>query len=133
MEGQKSNSNYEANKEQRLPLVEERLVIRSESVPTGEVRVTKQVEEQTVDVELPTILTAYEVERVELNRVVDAVPEQRTEGETIVIPVVREEAVVVKKLILEAEIRLRKRQTVNQRTESVTLRSETARIERLKL
>ena len=46
-------------------------------------------------------------ERQEINQIVDEVPGVRREGDEVIVPVVREKMVLVKKLVLTEEIHLR--------------------------
>lgn len=107
-----------------IPVVKEQLEISSHPVVTGEVRVEKRVHSEVVDVPLTSIRTTYQEHRQPINRVVDTMPEVRYEGDNLIIPVVREEEVVVKRLVLVEEIHLLKQQEVSERKETVTLRSE---------
>ena len=71
------------------------------------------------------------VERVPVNRAVDAAPEARWEGDTLIVPVVEEEIVVSRRLVLREEIRIMRRQ--DERTVSGTepLRRQVVDIERI--
>ncbi|THH41669.1 DUF2382 domain-containing protein [Neolewinella litorea] len=111
-----------------IPVVKEQLVFTSQPTVTGEVKVEKRVRTETVDVPLTTIDTSYRERRHTVNRVIDSIPEVRYEGDRIVIPVVREEEVVTKRLVLVEEIHLTKEQRVTERTTSVSLRSEQVNI-----
>ena len=71
-----------------------------------------------------------EIERTAIGEEVLAVPPVRDEGDTIVIPVVREELVVTKRLILVEEVRLRRIATTEAFSQTVTLRTQRAVIER---
>ena len=111
-----------------IPVVKEQLDISSQSTVTGEIRVNKTVETETVEVPLTTIGTTYQEHRQPINRVVEQMPQVRYEGDNVIVPVVREEEVVVKRLILVEEIHLIKKQEVTERTESVQLKSEKVNI-----
>jgi stress response protein YsnF len=71
-----------------------------------------------------------EIERIAINRPVDAVPPIREEGDTTVISVVEEVVVVERRLVLKEEIRLRRVRTTERHRETVTLREQHAVIER---
>lgn len=111
-----------------IPVVEEQLSISTRQVTTGQVDVEKRVRTETVDVPLSTVHTHYREERIPANRAVDTMPQPRYEGENLIIPVVREEAVVVKRLILVEEIHLIRTTEVDEHTKTVELRSEEATI-----
>jgi stress response protein YsnF len=74
-----------------------------------------------------------EVERVAINRPVEAVPPIRVEGDTTIISVVEEVLVVERRLVLKEEIRLHRVRTTERHRETVTLREQQAVIERAEL
>lgn len=111
-----------------LPVVQERLVVGKRRVETGRVRVRKVVREQVAVVDEPLVQENVVVERVQVDRIVDASPPPRHEGDTLVLPVVEE--VLVKRFRLVEEIRITKRHTVTRRPMKVPLRREEAIVER---
>ncbi|MBE7211279.1 MAG: YsnF/AvaK domain-containing protein [Gluconacetobacter diazotrophicus] len=66
------------------------------------------------------------VERVAVGRVVDAVPPVRRDGDVLVLPVVVEELVVTRRLVLREEVRVRRVRTVRRHAETVPLRRQVA-------
>jgi uncharacterized protein (TIGR02271 family) len=121
----------EPDMERRVPVVEEELVADTRQVKTGSVRVQKHVTRQVRQIDTPLLRETVEVRRVEVNRVVDSPPPVRREGETIIVPVVEEELIVTKRLVLKEEIHLVKRRTRDKTTQEVELNRETAEIQRL--
>lgn len=113
-----------------IPLVEERLVTSKRVVETGRVKVRTIVEEQESQVREQLSKAVVDVERVAVNREVDAAPPIREEGDTTIIPVVQEVLVVTKKLVVTEEIRIRRRQIVEEHAQPVTLRTQRAVVER---
>ena len=71
-----------------------------------------------------------EIERIAINRPVDAIPPLREEGGLTVISVVEEVLVVERRLVLKEEIHLRRVRTTTQHRETVTLRDQEVVIER---
>jgi stress response protein YsnF len=71
-----------------------------------------------------------EIERVALDRPVDAVPPVREEGDTTVISVVEEVLVIERRLVLKEEIRLRRVRTTVRHRETIRLRDQQVVIER---
>ncbi len=114
-----------------VPVIEEELVAGTRKVKTGSVRVRKQVEHTRKEVNMPTVRDVISVDRVPVNRVVAAIPETRTEGDTVIVPVVEEELVVEKRLILKEEIHIRRRRVEGRTGKTVTLDRESAIVERL--
>ena len=114
-----------------VPVIEERLIVTKRRRTTGRVRVNKTVEEREEIVDVPLLDEQIEVERVRVDRLVDAAPPVRQEGDDLVVPLLEEVLVVEKRLLLKEEIRLRKRTRLVHKPQRVVLRSERAEIERL--
>jgi len=114
-----------------VPVVEEELVAKKQRVKGGEVIIRKTVE--SLPQSLPVDLTydQVSVDRVPVNRVIEGkkLPQQRQEGDTFIIPVVEEQAVVVKRYVLLEEIRITKRQATRHEELSGTVRREHLKIE----
>ena len=114
-----------------IPVVREQLHLSSREVVTGEVNVTKRVRTERIDVPLRTVYTTYREERVPVGRIIDTLPQPRYEGKNLIIPVVREEEVVVKRLVLVEEIHLIQHTHTDEHHETVELRHEEAAIDRI--
>lgn len=114
-----------------VPVIQEELAVERRQVETGRVRITKKVNEQPQVVDEPLITEEVEVERVPVNRPVDAPPAARYEGDTLIIPVVEEVLVVEKRLVLREELHVRKVRTETRQPQQVTLRKEEVFIDRL--
>ena len=71
-----------------------------------------------------------EIERVPINRPIDAVPAIREEGDTTIMPVVEEILVVERRLILKEEIRMRRTKVSQPHRETVVVRDQEAVITR---
>ena len=117
-----------------LPIIEERATIRREVVETGRVVLTRRVHETDETISVPVQHDEVEVEHVLLNQTLPAgapTPAIRYEGDTMIIPVLREVAVVERRLLLVEELRVTKRQLTTQHTEPVHLRREEINVERV--
>jgi len=114
-----------------VPVIEEELQTGTRAVKTGSVRVDKHVEKRTRRVHAPLIHEDVEVRRVPVNRVVEQAPKARRHGDTVIVPVVEEELVVTKRLVLKEEIHLIKRRTKDRLVKEVELNRETAEVRRL--
>ena len=101
-------------------LAEEELVVRKRIVSTGSVRLSTHVEQHLEQVRETLLRTDVIMERVAVDRVVDHVPEIRTEGDTLVYPIVEE--VLVKQLVLREEVRITRRESSTPFAEDVILR-----------
>ena len=118
-------------KSQTIPVVEEQLRVDKKVVESGRVHLSKKVVENETAVSLPLTEETYDIERVPVNQIVDEPPQpMRHEGNTTIIPVVREVMVVQKRYEIIEEIRLTKNITQEQHTEQVTLRREQVDIDR---
>ena len=113
-----------------LPIVAETLVVGKRTIVTGRVRVTTVIDERPVDVRETLVHGGVEIERTAIGEEVLSVPPVRDEGDTIVVPVVREELVVTKRLILVEEVRLRRTAMTEAYAETMALRSQRAVIDR---
>jgi len=114
-----------------IPVVAEELQVGRRTVETGRVRLRKLVREEREVVDQPTLHEEVTVERVPINQIVEHAPAPRQEGDTIVFPVVEEVLVVERRLMLKEEVRVTKRVTETHEPQTVTLRSEEVKIERV--
>jgi uncharacterized protein (TIGR02271 family) len=114
-----------------IPVVEEQAVISKRKKLTGGVRVRTVVREEQEVVDEPLASEEVEVERILLDRWVEAPVPVRQEGETTIVTLVEEVVVVEKRLRATEEVRITKRQGVRHAPQHVTLRREEAIVERL--
>jgi uncharacterized protein (TIGR02271 family) len=114
-----------------IPVVEEEVVAGARPVKTGTVRVDKHVEKRLRKIEMPLLHEDVEVRRVPVNRVVTEVPPIRKKGDTVIVPVVEEELVVKRRLVVKEEIHLIRRRSRDQFVKEVELSRERAEVQRL--
>lgn len=115
---------------QVVPVIEEELQAGRRKVKTGAVRVRKTVEHVLKNVEMPVVRDAIRVTRVPVNRRIEAMPSMREEGDTLIVPVVEEEVVVEKRLVLKEEIHIQRRRVHERVAQQVDVGREHAVIER---
>jgi uncharacterized protein (TIGR02271 family) len=113
-----------------IPLVEERLAVSKKEVETGRLRVRISVEEREERVDAELARDEVEIRRVPKNEPLSDIPGVRTEGDVTIIPVVEEQLVVEKRLVLVEEIHVVRKSETERRDIPVTLRTEHADIER---
>lgn len=113
-----------------FPLMKEELSIEKRVVDIARVRVTKSVHEEVRTVDETLWREEVSVELVEVNRVVDGPVAVRQEGDLLIVPLLEEVLVVEKRLLLREELRINRRRSQVQSRQNVTLRSESASIER---
>ena len=114
-----------------LPVIEEVVRIDKQTVETGRVVLHKTVHVDAQTVAVPLREEQVQVQRVAVNRYVDEAPPVRHEGETMIVPVVREELVVTKRLLLVEELHVHKQVLTTQTTQTVELRREEITYERV--
>ncbi|WP_420153650.1 YsnF/AvaK domain-containing protein [Siphonobacter sp.] len=105
-----------------LLVIQERVNVDTETQETGRVTVTKRVHEHEERVELPLTQQQVKVERVAINQYIDTPPAVRYEGETMIVPVVKE--ILVKRLVLVEEVRITKEEVQTTTHQPVMLRQE---------
>jgi len=115
-----------------IPVIEEVARIDKEVVETGHVVVRKVVHQENQTVNVPTRHDHVSVEHVPVNRYVDVPPPVRHEGDTMIIPVFREEVVVTTRILLVEEVHVRKQTVTTNTAHNVELRREEIRSERYK-
>jgi stress response protein YsnF len=115
----------------RIPLHEEQVELGRRLRVTGRVTVRTETEESEQLIDELVAREHADIERVPVERQVDAVPEVREEGDTIIVPVVEEVLVVERRLILKEEVRIRRVRETEKHRETVTLRKQRAVITRV--
>ena len=114
-----------------IPIVEEVARVETRVVDKGGVRVSTRIDEVTERLETPLRQQSATTERVRVDRVVDAVPEPRLEGDVIVVPIVEERAFITKQLVVTEEIRIRLDEVATTDVAEVALRKERVVIDRI--
>ena len=115
---------------QRVALHEEVLHLQKVSVETDRVRVRTIVDERAAIVEGVVERGVIDVSRVPVEIEVTIAPPPREEGDTLVVSVVEERMVVVKKLFVIEEVHLRRTAAQAEVSIPTTLRSMRAEIVR---
>ena len=116
-----------------VPIVEERLQVGKQTVPTGRVVLEKKIHEYEETLDVPLAARNFEIERVVLNQPVDQAPAIRQEGATTIYPLVEERLIITTQLILKEELRVTQRDTERRDTRTVTLKRETIDVTRTPL
>ena len=119
----------EANQSMSFPVIEEKLQLGKKQVETGKVKLHKTVSEEEANINLSLEHDEIEVERVSVNQYVDeAPPAVRHEGDTMIVPVLREE--VVKRLVLVEELHITRHKRQEQVQDKIKLKKEQVEVER---
>jgi len=113
-----------------IPIVQETVELDKQTIVTGKILISKKVTEHQTEVAIPLISETYEINRIPVNQVVLTQPEIRHEGNTMIVPVVKEVLVTEKRFEIVEELHITKRITEKTETQHVTLRQEEVQIER---
>ena len=116
--------------EEVIPLVDETAAIGKQQVVTGRVRVRTVADTSEEIAHADLLREDVEVTRVPIDRVVDAPPQIRTDGDVTIVPVLEEVLVVEKRLVLKEELHIRRRIATETVEVPVTLRKQRAIVER---
>ena len=111
-------------------LAEEVANVSTREVVTGRVRVSTTVDEVQALAHAMLRSDAVEVTRVPVDRPVESAPAIRTEGDVTIIPILEEVMVVEKRLVLKEELHVRRTTSMEKVEHPVTLRRQSARVER---
>lgn len=110
-------------------VIEEQAKVDKKLVEKGKVRVIKKVVTEEEKVKLEVRNEEVNVERVPVNEYTDTLPQVRYEGETTIIPVIKEVAVVQKKIWVVEEIRITKKTQITEEERTVPLKKEIVTVE----
>ncbi|HLL42812.1 MAG TPA: YsnF/AvaK domain-containing protein [Segetibacter sp.] len=117
-----------------IPILEEQLTVGKKVIETARVRLSKTINESIESLEIPLTGEEIVVNRVPKNELVDVMPAaSRYEGDVMIIPVLKEVAVIEKRIMLVEEIHVSKKQTEKTETREVTLRKEEIKVTRTEL
>jgi stress response protein YsnF len=113
-----------------IPLVAEEVSVAKRQIVTGRVQVSTVTREREELVDELLAREQVEVKRVPVGRTLDEPPAMRTEGDTLIIPVVEEVLVVERRLLLKEEVHVRRVRATDRHQERVSLRRQEAVITR---
>lgn len=119
------------NPEIKIPVIQEEIRVDKQVVETGKVRISKRVNEHEELIDEPLLREEVSVERIPINQFVDSPPQTRQEGDTLIIPILREEIILQKRLVLVEELRIRKQITESHQPQRVNLLKEEVEVKRI--
>lgn len=123
----------QASETLRIPVIEEVLHVGKRLTDTGRgVRLHKSVSEEAWRIDETLMKQVLELNHVPINTWVaaDALPVQRHEGQTLIIPVLEEVLVIEKRVLLKEEIRITVKTESRQTSKRVVLSKEQVSAER---
>lgn len=114
-----------------VPLFEEEVNVAKRIVETGRVQVSRITHSHQHMVDELLRHEKVEVERIPMERPIDAMPSIRQEGDVTIVPVVEEVLKIERRLVLREEVHIRRVQQTERYQKEVTLRKQEALISRL--
>lgn len=117
-----------------IPVLKEEIKVTKKVIDTGVVNISKTIKESTEHIDIPLFREEIIVNRVPKNELIDTMPAaSRYEGDIMIIPVLKEVAVVEKRMMLVEEIHISKIKTEKTETQEVVVRKEEVNITRTDL
>lgn len=113
-----------------IPVIQEEVIVEKQVVESGKVRISKRISEREELIDVPLLREEVTVERVPRNLFVESAPPIRHEGDTMIIPVVEEQVVIQKRLVLVEELRVRRQIIEDHKPQPVKLLREEVEIKR---
>lgn len=115
-------SSLEHSEERTIPVMTEEVIVDRKVVEKGGVIIEKKVTGEEISLDIALSDEKIKLERVPVNKYLDSRPENRYEGDTLIIPVIKE--VMVKRLLLVEEVHITKEVRTINKQENVTLKKE---------
>lgn len=117
----------------QMPIIEDVIQVDKHVVDRGGYRISKRVTErqEMVDEVLRDHRVVVERRPIGLTLLGDEIPQQRYEGDVLIIPVIEEILVTEKRLLLVEEVRVRQIAGTHRKVQQVTLKKEEVSVERL--
>ena len=112
-----------------LNVLQEQVNIDKKIIESGKVIIHKKVHQENKDVEVPVSYEQVEIKKIAINKYVNETPVIRYEGNTTIIPVMKEVAVIEKKLLLVEEVHVIKHAVQKTEEHTVPLRKEEIEVE----
>lgn len=114
-----------------VPVHEEVVEPVRREIDAGAVRIATRVETTPTEWETTLRRDNVTIERVPVGQPVEAVPEARWEDDTLIVPVLEEEIVVSRRLVLREEIRITRRLEARAVSGTEPVRREIVDVERV--
>ena len=112
-------------------VMEEQASVSKEVVEQARVRIVKKVHEDIERVDLSSKAEQVEVHKVVINKYVDEAPAVRYEGDTMIVPVMKEVVVMEKRLVLAEEIHITTKTVKTTDEREIPLLREEVHVERV--
>jgi uncharacterized protein (TIGR02271 family) len=117
-----------------IPVIKEHVEVGKKVVEKAKVRLSKRVNETVESYDVPLTEEEIVVKRVQKNELVDTPPAAvRYEGDVMIIPVLKEVAVIEKRIMLVEEIHVAKYKYDKTETRRVVVRNEEVNVVRTEI
>ena len=117
-----------------IPILEEEVKVTKKGIETGHVNLSKTINESLESFEIPLTEEEIVVKRIPKNEFIDTMPAaSRYEGDIMIVPILKEVAVIEKRIMLVEEIHVSKLKTEKTEMHEVVVRKEEINITRTKL
>jgi uncharacterized protein (TIGR02271 family) len=113
-----------------VPALQEQVKVRKARKETARVQISKKVKSREEVVDVPLEEEKVSVKRVPINRFVEGPVPVRREGDTLIVPLLKEVLIVEKKLLLKEEWHIHKARSIRKDSRRVQLRDEEISIKR---
>ena len=129
-EGRVASEDIRAGEDLRVPVAEEELDVVKRDRQAGEVRLRKDVVNETKRIDVPVTREEIHVERVPAGERREAQPGERAfEEGSVSMPIHEEEVEIRKRPVVKEEVRLRKDRVTEQRVAEADVRKERVQVE----
>ena len=123
----KENNVINSNAE-KMQVCQEELKIKKRRIPVKKLSIRKRTKYTDFKSEIPLVSEQLSYTEVPFNTEVEQIPEVRQEGDTTIIPVIKEIPIISKKIVLIKEIHITRSQSLSTETIEAKLRSEEVEI-----
>ena len=123
----KENNVINSNAE-KMQVCQEELKIKKRRIPVKKLSIRKRTKYTDFKSEIPLVSEQLSYTEVPFNTEVEQIPEVRQEGDTTIIPVIKEIPIISKKIVLIKEIHITRSQSLGTETIEAKLRSEEVEI-----
>ena len=113
-----------------INILKEQPLVQKQIVEKASVHIEKKVHHNEETIQIPVISEEVQVKKVPVNQYVETMPPMRYEGDTIVIPVIKEILIVEKKLLLVEEVYITKHTNTTTEEKNIILREEEIIVQR---
>jgi uncharacterized protein (TIGR02271 family) len=109
-----------------FPLCAEEWSVAKQKIVTGHVQISRCTREQEHVVDELLATEEVEIDLRPVGVLLDQIPQIREEGDVLVVPIIGEELVITRRLVLKEELRIRRVRSQRRYQQGVTIRWQEA-------